>query len=290
VIIIVSLEDYRRKYLFCPNKKIAWTPTDNKNIFVRRISKSRVEECRKDSKGSINLWDFVKNSEDKIVLFCHGTNGNISQRKYVYDFCKLFNLNLILFDYFGYGDSTGEATETTLYSSSKIAIDYCKQKYNNELIIWGESLGGTVAAYLAKNYICNTLVLMSTFSSLDDAINYSNMKFMSPQIVNILKCFYNTLPTKDLVKDVTCPILIIHSTEDGLISIENAELIYLNCLKSNEKKMIMIKGNHISPTFTPEQFKSFLQFCRIDYNHLDDKYILMIVNALKNMGKTYFLY
>lgn len=290
VLILVTLEDYRRKYLFCPNKKIKWTPSDNENLYLRRNISGKVEECEKGSRGSINLWDFVKYPSRRIVLFCHGTNGNITQRKYVYDFCKIFNLNLILFDYFGYGESSGEATETTIYYSSRIAIDYCKQKYTNDLIIWGESLGGTVATYLAKNYVCNTLVLMSTFSSLDDAVNYSKIKYMTPKIVSILKCFYNTLPTKDLIKDVSCPILIVHSCEDNLISIQNAELIYLNCLKSEKKKIVAIKGSHISPTFTSSQFKSFLEFCNIDYDHLKEEDIENIVNSMKNMSSNCFLY
>lgn len=292
ILIIVCLEDYRQRYLFCPNDKIVWTPNKNtyRNLHIRREMNGTINVSDAKSIGSINVWDFTHNDISRVVIFCHGTNGNISQRKYVYDFCNMFNLNLILFDYYGYGESTGSATETTIYSSSRLAIDYCKQTHKNDIIIWGESLGGTVAAYLAKNYICDRLILMSTFSSLDDAINYSPVRYMNPKVVNVLKCFYNTLPTKLIVQDITCPVLIVHSTEDDLISFHNAELIYLNCNKAKEKKMITIRGSHISPLFNIDQLKSMLDFCSVKYDHLNDDKLREIVNVMSTMSKTCFRY
>lgn len=290
VIIITVLEYNRRQLLFCPNKKIAWDPTDCLNLYIKRDKNKEIVLCSQNDIGSINVWDFVDDSNQKIIIFCHGTNGNISQRKYIYNFCKLFNLNLILFDYLGYGESSGEPTEKNIYTSSKLAVDYCVSKYQNKIIFWGESLGGTVAAYLAKEYSCDYLILMSTFSSLDDALNYSEIKYINSKIVNVLKHLYNTLPTKELVKEITCPIVIIHSSEDKLISIENAKLLYLNCIKTSKKKLIVIKGTHISPTFDIEQFKTFLDFCEINYEYLNNEQLRYVVNYLRDMGKTCFLY
>jgi pimeloyl-ACP methyl ester carboxylesterase len=289
VIVICLLEYNRRKLLFCGNKKIAWIPTDAKNLFIRRDRNRKVVECNKNDMASINVWDFVSN-DNKIILFNHGTNGNISQRKYIYDFCKLFDLNLILYDYPGFGDSAGEPTERNIFTSSMLVMDYIKSKYNNRIILFSESLGGPIGANLAKEYECDCLVLMSTFSSLDDALIYSDIKYINSKIVNILKHLYNTLPTKEIIKSVTCPVIIIHSSEDRLISIDNAKLIYFNCLKAKEKKMIVIKGSHVSPTFNLEQFKSFLDFCNISRDNLNNEQLNYIINSLKDMSKTCFIY
>ena len=282
-------ETKRRNLIFYPNNKIRWIPEDHKSLFVRRNKDNSIRTCNKEEVGSIHIWDFVKDDRD-IVIFCHGTNGNITQRKYVYDFCKMFNLNLILFDYFGYGQSSGKPTEHTLYSSSKIALDYCHSKYKNEIIIWGESLGGTTATYLAtQSSKCKYLILMSTFSSLYDLLKYLKVKYMNDNVIDTLSYIYNNFPTKKIIKKVKCPVVIIHSEEDELISIENAKILFNECL-IDKKKLIIMKGIHTKPTLNVEQFKDILDFCKVNYDNVSDNEIENIVSSFKNVDRDCFLY
>lgn len=221
-------------------------------------------QFRSDKKSYIHLWHFHNFDQSPTILFCHGSSGNISHRDYIVDLCHKFQINLVLFDYQGYGLSSGYPKQTQLCQDGLLAYDYLRTKVpGREILIWGESLGGPVAAFVAKQRECRRLVLLSTFSSLDDILTYAKKPWLYSVIVRL---FIETLPTKQFVRDVRCPVLILHSIEDEVVPYQCSQTLYNN-VKSPTKRLITISGKHSAPIITQMQLRDIFSFCGLYNGH-----------------------
>jgi fermentation-respiration switch protein FrsA (DUF1100 family) len=77
------------------------------------------------------------------------------------------NINILLFDYRGYGKSTGAPSETGLYTDALAVYDYVRKRNDlnqEKIFLFGRSLGGAVALHLGKIFIC--IFLLTTLSIL----------------------------------------------------------------------------------------------------------------------------
>ena len=131
----------------------------------------------------------------------------------------LYNLglNCFIFDYHGYGSSEGKPSEEGTYLDAKAAYKWLTEEKEisaDDIIVFGRSLGGSIAAQLASEVKVGALIIESAFTSY----------------VNIGRKFYPYMPvrwfarfsyrTVDYVKDVHCPVMIIHSRNDETIPFE----------------------------------------------------------------------
>src|ERR1043166_10297897 len=104
---------------------------------------------------SLSGWFYPaeKSSErsDYIFLVCHGNAGNISHRL---EFCSALletGSNVFMFDYRGYGRSEGRPSEVGTYLDAEAAYDWLLIRgfSGSNIVAYGESLGGGIAAELA---------------------------------------------------------------------------------------------------------------------------------------------
>jgi pimeloyl-ACP methyl ester carboxylesterase len=244
VFVVYFTNNYNK--LFQPSRKIA--------KYVEQPSEEVVI-------NGVSISAFWNDKSSKTILFCHGNFGNITQRNYAIKFVKTNNLNLILFDYFGFGKSSGLPSTRKILSNAETVLDWTLEKVKQEnLIIWGESLGGSTASYLSSKHKCDRLILFSTFSSLDDLAfgKFSHNKYIKP-----IKLFFgfmiNLLPTKEWVKNSNCNVLVIHSEEDKLIPFSLAQEIQNQDISRIE--LMKIKGGHTTPILTEDQYIKLVEFC-----------------------------
>jgi pimeloyl-ACP methyl ester carboxylesterase len=189
-----------------------------------------------------------KNKTGETVLLCHGNTGNISYRDFLIEICSTFKLNAILFDYRGYGKSSGFPSQEKINEDGQTIYNWAvneKQIDPNNIIIWGESLGGSVATYLASKNTCKSLVLLATFSSLYDIV-WQTLNIFEKSILTYIFLCIDPMETKKRIREVKCPVIIIHSPNDGFIPYENAVILHSNVLHEN-KHLITIEGTHTSP-------------------------------------------
>ncbi|MEX2404456.1 MAG: alpha/beta hydrolase [Balneolales bacterium] len=157
------------------------------------------------------------------LIFCHGNAGNISHRLESIEQFHSLGLNVFIFDYRGYGNSQGQPTEEGTYKDAQAAWNYLTGKKNisdDELIIFGRSLGGPVAAWLALNNQPRGLIIESSFTSLpelgSEIYPYLPVKYF-------LRIKY---PTREYVRKVKVPVLIGHSIRDNLISFHHGKRLF----------------------------------------------------------------
>jgi uncharacterized protein len=217
---------------------------------------------RTDDGVELNGWFFPAdtNSLQKgmTVLVCHGNGGNIS---YGLDLCHALlttGVNVLTFDYRGYGKSRGRPSEAGTYQDAQTAYRWLRGRgfAAREILAYGESLGGGVASELALRAPLGGLVLQSSFSSIPDVGAELFPWLPARWLARIQYDTIHKLPRLRL------PLLVMHSRADDLIGFHHGER---NFAAANPPKLFCeIKGGHNDALSDPGVFMAGLeQFLRL---------------------------
>jgi len=164
---------------------------------------------------TLHGW-FFPGKRDQTLLFLHGNAGNIGSRLDKVRHLKRIGWNIFIFDYRGYGGSEGTPTVEGVLRDSETALRYlvetCKIP-NEQIILFGESLGGALAVDLATREPLGGVILESTFTSLRE-ISKRLYPFIPAAVVP------DTYRSIDLIRKIKAPLLVIHGTDDEMIPFE----------------------------------------------------------------------
>ena len=184
-------------------------------------------------------WFIPSESTRGVILFCHGNAGNISHRLESIEIFHRLELDIFIFDYRGYGQSGGKPTEQGTYQDAEAAWRYLieeRQVNPKEIIVFGRSLGGAVASWLAQTHVPGALILESTFVSLRD-IAAKLYPYLPVRL--LLRFEYNTT---EYLRRVDCPVLIVHSRDDEIMPFGHARQLF--DMTREPKKFLEISGTH----------------------------------------------
>lgn len=187
-----------------------------------------------------------RNKIPLVILFCHGNGGNISHRLSYLPIFQSLGLSTLLFDYRGYGDSEGKPSENGTYQDVAAAWRYLiaeQQIPPQNILIYGESLGGAVASYWAETLTAlpplqqaKGLILASTFSHINDRAAelypFLPVRFLS-------RVNYGS---ESRLPNIKMPVLVIHSRDDEIIPFHHGQKLY-NAARPL-KLMTIIHGTH----------------------------------------------
>jgi uncharacterized protein len=182
-------------------------------------------------------WFFKNPDSNKVVLIHHGNAGNISTRWQLPELIRDCGASVFLYDYRGYGKSTGEPGVAKIIEDGSAAADYVTDKlgYRPEQIVhYGESIGSGVACDVAAHRKSGGMVFHSGVASLPNVWRsvfkflqpYPDFLFPVPQIRNA-----------EMVRDVHAPVLLFAAIPDTIVSYHNGEAIYAN---ANEPKELVL--------------------------------------------------
>lgn len=220
------------KLLYQPGREVASTPADLDLDF---------EEITFRSSDGIMLtgWYVPIEKSHFTVLFCHGNGGNIMHRLDSLGLFHSLGLSCLVFDYRGYGNSQGRPTEAGTFLDARAAYDWLVRERHvptEQIILFGRSLGGSVAAHLAARVLARALVVESAFTSYPDI----GTRFYPYMPVRLFARFqYNT---RAYVREVSCPVLIVHSRDDELVPFEFGSRLFEAA--HEPKRFVEIFGNH----------------------------------------------
>jgi fermentation-respiration switch protein FrsA (DUF1100 family) len=200
------------------------------------------EEVFLGDKPKIHGWFFPARADSPrkhlAFLVCHGNAGNMSDRLGLTEILLQTGVSVFLFDYRGYGLSTGRPNEEGTYRDAQIAHAWLATKgiTGKNIIAFGESLGGAIATELALREPLGGLVLQSTFTCMPD-LGCEVFRWLPVRA--ICSVHYNTVGKLPRVK---IPVLVIHSRPDALIGYHHAEK---NFAAANEPKLFWeVQGGH----------------------------------------------
>jgi len=173
------------------------------------------------------------------LVFCHGNAGNMSHRVGSIDTFSDLGLNVLIFDYPGYGRSEGTVSEEGTYQAAEAAWRHLVETRNispNKIVIFGRSLGGAVAANLAHAHEPAGLILESTFTSVPD---------MGAKLYPFLPVRWLcriSYDTRAIIGEINCPILVVHSPDDDMVPYELGRAVF--DAAGEPKTFLDIEGTH----------------------------------------------
>jgi len=173
------------------------------------------------------------------VLFLHGNAGNISHRLDSIAIFHELGLDTFIIDYRGYGQSEGKPGEEGTYRDAEAAWEHLVTERGEDparIIVFGRSLGGGVAAWLATRHKVAALVVESSFTSAVDMAAHL-YPFMPVRLISRLK-----YPVADYVARAECPVLIVHSRDDEIIPFAMGKALYEAA--PAPKAFIELAGDH----------------------------------------------
>lgn len=271
IAIILIYYSWSRDLLFWPSCDEIWKPDEEyKDKYLKKT------RC--------NMWYFERDKSYPVILYLHGNAANITYRKYVVDLSKKVKCNMLLLDYRGYGRSRPDFKPTikSIMEDAEEAYEWLQKRYaDSRIIVWGESLGGAVAVHVGAKYRCRSLILFSTFSSIGDLTKFYIGGAWGTVASVFVKCTNNILVSKEKIKRVRCPVLIVHSIEDTFVKHENAQILYDNILHKN-KILLTIRGNHTDPILDKTSVRVIHNFCKdVDADYLTDVDIQKLIESLE---------
>lgn len=205
--------------------------------------------------SEITGWYVPAKEAKATVLFSHGNAGNISGRLETLRILNSLNLNVLIYDYQGYGNSEGKSSEETTYQDAMAAWDFLNQNKQipaAEIILMGRSLGGAVSAWLATKTKPAALILESTFTSAEELA--AELYPIFP--VRLLMKF--DYPTAEYLKEISTPLLVAHSKEDQLVPYHHGKELYE--ITSQPKTFLEMIGDHgSSHVVTGEDYISAIE-------------------------------
>ncbi len=244
-------------YIYFNQDKMVFYPIEDFSMLPSQVGLTYEDvEIKIDESVTIHGWFFPSDdsTNSKVVLLCHGNAGNISNRletaKYLHD----LGVAVFMFDYREYGKSTGQATEEGVYLDGVASFNWLTEskKYNDQdIVIFGRSLGGAVAIELAGRVHSGGLVVESSFTTVGDL---GQKLFPFFPIKSLIRYSFNSV---EKIAKLHVRKLITHSPDDELIPFAMGEKLF--AVAAEPKQFVRLSGGHNSRTyFEDSEYKSAL--------------------------------
>lgn len=174
--------------------------------------------------SQIQVKSIIKNEKYLYMLVSHGNAEDINC---VYEWVtsillNFTNINVVMYEYTGYGvnQENFQCSEQHCYNDADTVYNYMINELKippERIIIFGRSLGSGPSTYLAEKYPVAGLVLNSGFMSVYRVVFRFRWTLPGDMFPNI-----------DRIKNIRCPVCIIHSVKDEIVPFYHAKMMYKN--------------------------------------------------------------
>ena len=204
----------------------------------------------------LNGWWLPHPHAHGAIIHCHGNAGNLGHRVELAADLHRLELNVFLFDYRGYGRSRGWPTERGLYRDARAAYEFVRAQYGQveqpPILLHGQSLGGAVAAQLAREKPVVGIIIESAFTSVPDM---ARQLYPGWPLSWLISARYNTLAN---LQQLVIPKLIVHSTEDEIIPFAMGRQLF--AAAAPPKGFITLTGGHNDGAWTDNYRQALREF------------------------------
>jgi pimeloyl-ACP methyl ester carboxylesterase len=157
---------------------------------------------------------------DHIIIYSQGNGSDINLiRPELQLYCRLFGCPVVSYNYPGYGLCKETPSEEKCYDAISTVLKYYLDRYEpSKILLIGRSLGtGVVVNYAWRLQWLSPIVLISPYTSIGQIVTSYN-----------IDCLFrhNMFRTCDKIKEVQCPVRIIHGTCDNLINVSHGAMLY----------------------------------------------------------------
>ncbi len=205
----------------------------NKLIFIERSNENQ------DSDNYIPCLFYRNPKSSNFLIYFHGNSEHIFQIDfYGLDFRSYLEMNVIIVEYPGYSISMDEQNSdpNKIFTDSLIVYDWVQKQFKiseEQIFVCGRSLGTSPSIYLSSKKKPKGLFLISAFTSIKDIGADMHLSIF---LEKIFKSY-------EYIKEVKCPILLIHGEKDSLISYKHSIKLKNEIQKNNNNVELIIRPN-----------------------------------------------
>ena len=203
-------------FIFYPQRAFDFTPEglqmNHEEVFFH------TEDGKK-----LHGWFFPLDGALPVILFCHGNAGNISHRLFNVELLLKQRLQVFIFDYRGYGKSSGRPSEKGLYTDGLAAYDYLieiRHIHPDQIVIFGRSLGAAVAIEVALQKEIRSIIIESAFTSTKDM---AKAIWLFRPFSYLLPAHYNN---QKKISNLDVPKLFIHGERDEIVPFSMGQRLF----------------------------------------------------------------
>lgn len=187
------------------------------------------------------------------LLYSHGNAADLGQMyKLFVELSVQLRVNLIGYDYSGYGQSTGKPSECNTYADIEAAYRCLEEKYGvkeEDVVLYGQSVGsGPTVDLAARLPLLRAVVLHSPI--------LSGLRVMYPVKRTYWFDIYKNI---DKIGMVNCPVLIMHGTSDEVVDFSHGKQLWELC-KEKYEPLWLKGGGHCNLELYPEYIRHLRKF------------------------------
>ncbi|MBI4474239.1 MAG: alpha/beta hydrolase [Acidobacteria bacterium] len=203
VAIVVYVKFFEHRLIFFPDREMAGTPLQPfENVYFKTSDDVQ-----------LHGWWLPLPTSRRALIISHGNAGNISYRSEMGDFLRgEMGINVLMYDYRGYGQSAGSPSEAGTYSDIRAAYAYVRRRgfEPSSIVLMGQSLGTAITVDLAAEEPIGGVILEAPFTSI---AAMARRLFILP-LGALVSTKYDSLSK---IGRVRAPVAIVHATGDPVI-------------------------------------------------------------------------
>jgi fermentation-respiration switch protein FrsA (DUF1100 family) len=237
--------------------RLAMTSHENPPIIAE--IKAKAIKFLQSNGNKLCAWFYRNPNSRFIMLVSHGNFGNMETHSYLTEALIRSGFSVFIYDYSGYGASTGLPNLNIVTNDAESAYDYLVKHEKiapENIILYGESIGASIASHLATTRKVKALICQSGFSSFRSIV-LEKMPFL--KVYPKMLFPRHSLDTICSIMNLQVPVLIIHGVKDDVVLFHHAESIF----KAAKLPKILISlpdCDHRNVTFADrEKFISIVQ-------------------------------
>ncbi|KAJ0857370.1 putative serine aminopeptidase, S33, alpha/Beta hydrolase [Helianthus annuus] len=197
---------------------------------------------------------YLKNPYARLtLLYSHGNAADLGQLFDLFVQLKAnLRVNLMGYDYSGYGESSGKPTELNTYADIEAVYECLQTEYGvsqEDLILYGQSVGSGPTLHLASKLPrLRGVVLHSAILSGLRVVCHVDCRFCFDIYKNVNK-----------IRKVKCPTLVIHGTEDDVVNWQHGNRLW-KMAKDPYEPLWVKGGGHCNLELYPDYIRHLYKF------------------------------
>lgn len=235
------------------------------------------EEVYFDAADGVLLhgWYIPGRRDMPVVLFCHGNAGNIADRVRMLSFLNNLGVSTFIFDYRGYGQSQGKASEEGTYNDARGALAWLKKRGREpaQMVYLGRSMGAAVATQMAIEYAPARLVLECPFTSIAE-MGRLHYPVLYRLFCRLIAARYDNASK---IGRITSPLLLSHGTADNVVPVSMGMELFERT--RSPKQLLLVEGGGHSDAYilgNRPYFSAWEKFVDLDCPTLPENHVLTI--------------
>ena len=186
---------------------------------------------------TLSSWYKPPANNMPVILYLHGNAGHIGYRMYLARHFLAAGFGVLLLEYRGYGGNPGKPTESGLYEDGRAAIHFLQHGIQeNQIVLYGESLGTGIATQLATEFSVCSVVLQSPYTSFTALARYHYFWLPIPVLDK-----YDSLSR---IQKIHVPILMLHGKLDDVVPYSQGLALFSQANQHKKWVEYPTKGHH----------------------------------------------